>query len=155
MLFQKKFIVVPVMIVLISVAFLSYFAYQYFNAYALLYKFHISVQALKVEREDSKSFAKTTLLLENPSQLDLKISYIQERIYLKETRVDDPARNFIKIDFLVTPFSNNTLTMRILLNQKFQNEDSNDVWHMLLYILIEDVPLLGDQMCTEYVSFES
>jgi len=154
MLFQKKFIVVPVMIVLISVAFLSYFAYQYFNAYALLYKFHISVQALEVERQDSKSFAKTTLLLENPSRLDLKISYIQERIYLNGTRVDDPAQNFIKIDFLVIAFSNNTLTMRILLDQKFQ-KDSNDVWDMLLYILIKDVPLLGDQMRTRYVSFES
>ena len=154
MLFQKKFTVVPVMIVLISVAFLSYFAYQYFNAYALLYKFHISVQALEVERQDSKSFAKTTLLLENPSRLDLKISYIQERIYLNGTRVDDPAQNFIKIDFLVIAFSNNTLTMRILLDQKFQ-KDSNDVWDMLLYILIKDVPLLGDQMRTRYVSFES
>ena len=155
MLFQKKFIVVPVMIVLISVAFLSYFAYQYFNAYALLYKFHISVQALEVERQDSKSFAKTTLLLENPSRLDLKISYIQERIYLGEIRVDDPARNFIKFDYLVTTFSNNSLTMRILLDQEFQNEDSNNVWDMLLYILIKDVPLLGDQMCTRFVSFES
>ena len=87
--------------------------------------------------------------------MGLKISYIQERIYLKGIRVDDPAQNFIKIDFLVTAFSNNTLTMRILLNQNFQNEDSNDVWDMILYILIEDVPLSGDQMCTEYVSFES
>jgi len=132
---------------LLSLSFLVYVAYVYFDIYTLTYRFHISVQDVHLVYQDSIFLLETALLLENPSKSDVKISYIQQKIYLDshyEVRVDDRINNFLggtgKCVALVGPFSNDTLTVRVRLAKNISSKPR--IW-FLFSIRIEDVPLKG------------
>lgn len=154
----KKSMLVYMVTALISLAFLVYVASLYFDTYALTYRFHISVQDVYLVHQDSSFFLETVLLLENPSKLDVKISYVQQKIYLDpyyEVRADERYQNFLrdtsKYVALVRPFSNDTLTMKVRLVKDISSNPR--IW-FLFSIRIEDVPLKGVESL-KYFSFWS
>lgn len=143
----KKSMLVFMVTTLISLSFIVYVANLYFDIYTLTYRFHVSVQNVHLVHHDSSFFLESVLLLENPSKLDLKISYVQQEIYLDpyyRVRVDDRIHNFLvgtnEYVALVRQFSNSTLTVKVRL---VKDISSNPRLWFLFFIRIDGIPLKG------------
>jgi len=148
--------------VLVSVVFLTYSASAYFDAYAFARDISVKVQKFSILPQDSNVTVETTLMLRNPTKLELKVSYIKQEIFrysnykglLGESYSSSwhlPSGEYVA---KVSPFSNGTVTMKILITD-FPSGSSNIRLFSAVHMRIEDIPIIGALYLTRYFTLAS
>jgi LEA14-like dessication related protein len=131
-----------------SLVFLAYTALTYFDVYTLSKKVSISLRAFNVTVQGNDTVVETQFMLENPSRLGLKVTYIDQEVY------QDPAFNVkLGMSYLrgvhVPPFSEGAVIMRTLLDG-FSSGVSNVTLFLTVHMTAGDVPVIDIFHMTEY-----
>jgi hypothetical protein len=142
--------------IMISLVFLVYTSYVYFNTYTLSSELQLSIEEFNVTAQESSILVRTVLLFGNPSNLQLKITHVHEELYadLGHTYLlgDSYVRPLAGDDYvlLVSPFSNETTTINITIDAL---EGSITEWFIVLKIRIMDVPFVEKLYLTRYLTW--
>jgi hypothetical protein len=139
--------------VIISAIFLVYAGDLYFKTCCLTYGVRISIQASDIKQSASGMVVKNILLLENPSSLSFKVTYVKEDVYddsnfeakLGDTHITALSGSYI---VLVKEFSNATIDLTVSLAKIPSNENLL----IKVYMRFVDIPLLESLYLTRYFS---
>lgn len=137
--------------VIISAIFLVYAGDLYFKTCCLTYGVRISIQASDMNA--SSMVVKNVLLLENPSSLSFKVTYVKEDVYddsnfeakLGDTYISALPGSYI---VLVKESSNATVDLTVSLAKI----PSNKNLLVKVYMRFDDIPLLESLYLTRYFS---
>jgi len=140
-----------VITVMVSLFYLTYTSFVYFDVYTLARRSYVSAQYSRLELKDSDTIVETTFILQNPSKLELKVSYIKQEIYQYSNYKGLLGESFVRKDYIirVPPFSNGTVTVQTLL-ENFLPEDSNVNLFLIVHVRVEDVPVINYFHLKEY-----
>jgi outer membrane protein assembly factor BamA len=139
--------------VIISAVFLGYAGDLYYKTCCLTYGLRVSVQASDIEQSASGMVLKSAFLLENPSSLDFKVTYVREEVYDDsdfEASLGDTYKSTSPGAYLalVKGFSNATIDLTVSLARVPSSENL----FVKVYMRFVDVPLLGSLYLTRYFS---
>jgi len=137
--------------VIISTVFLVYAGDLYFKTCCLTYGVRISIQDSDIEQSASSMVVKNVFLLENPSSLSFKVTYVREEVYdgadfetrLGETYISTPPNSYI---VFVNGFSNATVDLTVSLSK---NPSKQDLL-IKVYMRFVDIPILDSLYLTRY-----
>lgn len=141
---------------MISLVFLVYTGYLFFNTYTLSAKLQFSIEEFNVTVHESSILVRTVLVFGNPSNLQLKITHVHEELYADVGHTyllgDSYLRPAAGDDYtlLVSPFANGTATINITIDAL---EDSITEWFIVLNIRIMDVPFADKLYLTRYLTW--
>ena len=155
---SKKIMTLTIIaITLSSLVFLIYTGSLYLKTFTLSHKIRISIQSLEVEQKNESFSVKTVFLLENPSELSLKITYLQEEIYsdsqfkhllgrsMKKSPVFIPGSYLV----LINAFSNDTLQIIVSLSKAPEKK-----LFIKFDMRVEDVPIVHVLYVTRHFSWK-
>jgi hypothetical protein len=139
--------------VTISGIFLAYTGNMYFNTCMLTYGVRISIPTYHIERSNSSITVKNAFLLENPSSLSFKVTYIREEVYDDhnlETELGEIYKSVSSGSYivLVNAFSNATINLTVPLAES----PSTKNLYVKTYLLFVGIPILGSLYPTRYFS---
>jgi len=154
MLPKKVLTLIIVGTILSSLIFLIYTGILYYKVFTLSHKIQISIQSLGIKQENESFSVKITFLLENPSELSLKATYLQVEIYSDSHFTHLLGRSLKRSSFsihgpyiaLINAFSNGT----ILINIGISEIPENKQLFIKIAIRVEDVPIVNALYITRY-----
>ena len=156
MLMKRILTLIIVGITLCSFIFLTYTGSLYFKTFILSHKMRISIRSVKVEQKDESFSVKIVFLLENPSELTLKATYVKVGIYrdsffsnllgesFKKSHTNFPGSYVI----LVNSFSNSTLPINVNVNELPNS------FFVKFNMRVEDVPIVHALYITRHFSWK-
>lgn len=139
--------------VLFSAIFLVYAGDLYFKTYSLAHGVRISIQASDIEQSNSSMVLKNVFLLENPSSLSFKVTYVREEVYDDsnfEKRLGESYIARFSGDYVVfvMGLSNSTIDMSVSLGEAPSTEDL----FIKVYMRFAGIPIIDSMYFTRYLS---
>ncbi|UCE95460.1 MAG: hypothetical protein JSV51_06960 [Candidatus Bathyarchaeota archaeon] len=159
MSFRKFFAIFLIVVTAVSMFMIVDAATIYFRSYAVPIVFGVSVKNVNYTVQESTVFIHTELLLQNPSELTLKIDYVGTHVGVNAfwlTREDGnppyfPKRPGLGYVALLSPNSNESIEMDFSVPiNRFPLNDLEKTWIFETTIIIRHVPILGQVWTRRY-----
>jgi hypothetical protein len=163
MSFHRVFMLVFIITTIVCLVFLTYSASQYYDAFTFSRSISISVQDFRVEPEGSNMTVETVLTIRNAYKLELKASYVIQEIYRNSGYTDLLGTSSLtswsspsdgQYALVVPPFGTTNITLRTLL-ENFSSQSSNFTLFSIVYMGVEDIPIIKTMQVKEYFALSA
>lgn len=128
--------------VIISVCFLIYMGKLYFETYSLAYGVRVSIKNLVINTETLS--VNSDFLIENPSAIDFKITYIKEEVYIGSKMLGVHIKRNLQIK--VGAFSNVSISVTVKVDEIFLDGKL----FIKLFMYLEDIPITGSMYLSQH-----
>jgi len=139
--------------VAISVIFLVYAGDLYFRTSCLTNGVSVSIQASDIEQRESGMVLRSVFLLENPSSLSFKVTYVREEVYdgpSLETRLGDTYISAASGSYIA--FVNESSDVTIDVTVPLTKAPSSEDLMVKVYMRFADIPIIDSMYLTRYLS---
>lgn len=158
MSFHKVFMLVFIITTIVSLVFLTYSASLYYDVFTFSRSISISVRDFSAKPEGSNMTVETVLTIRNLYKLELKVSYVIQEIYRSSEYTDLLGKTTLSSWSLpspsqyalrVHPFGTASITLGISL-VNFSSPSSNLTLFSIVYMGVEDIPIMKNMQVKEY-----
>lgn len=155
---------IPLIIICFVFVFTGACAYiSYFNAYFILNGFKVYIDSLQVLKE-TQCIIRINFSVFNPSDRELKLTYLKPMIYLNEVGIKLNEPSFIRYsegyELSIPPGRNVTIVFsrNIMEPENFEQLYANSRtknWFLNVYLTLRNVPLLDLATLQRYISYST
>lgn len=155
---HRVLMLVFIITTIVSLVFLTYSTSLYYDAFTFSRSISISVQDFSAKPEGSNMTVETVLTIRNLYKLELRASYVIQEIYRYADYTDLLGKSALsgwslpspsQYALRVQPFRATSITLRILL-ENFSSPSSNVTLFSIVYMGVEDIPLIKTIQVVEY-----